>query len=88
MQLNEFQRTVMGGDIIEDRGSTIYIGIFSPRTDETDTKNCIIRRMTETEDPETGAIVTRIMYPDGNDSLPNQTWADRETYDYKYSKNK
>ncbi|MCM1168759.1 MAG: hypothetical protein NC324_02360 [Bacteroides sp.] len=86
--LNEFQRYVTGGDIIEDRGDVIYMGVFKPHSDETGTKNCIIRRMTQIEDPETGFVTTRIMYPGGNDCNFEQTWAERENYEYKYAKSK
>lgn len=84
---NEFQCNVMAGDIIDDRGDIVYIGTFG-EGGETDTENCVIRRITREVNEETNAEITRIMYPDGNSARPIHTWADREIYNYKYSKNK
>lgn len=83
---NEFQRNVMAGDIIEDKGDVVYIGNFG-KGGETDKENCLIRRITRKIDKD-GAEITRIMYPDGNCATPACTWADREKYNYKYAKNK
>ena len=84
---NEFQRNVMAGDIIDDRGDVVYIGNFG-KGGETDTENCLIRRITRELNEETGAEITRIMYPDGNCVTPDCTWANREKYNYKYAQNK
>lgn len=46
--LTDFQRNVLGGDIIEDRGDVIYVGIFGKGGDETGKDNCIIKRITMT----------------------------------------
>lgn len=84
---NEFQRNVMPGDIIDDRGDIVYIGNFN-KGGENDTENCLIRRITREVNEDTGAEITRIMYPDGNCALASCTWADREKYNYKYAQNK
>lgn len=85
---NEFQRNTLGGDLIEDRGDVIYIGVFRPGTDETGTGNCMIRKMEQSEDKETGIVTTRITYPDGNNFDYGATWSERENYDYMYAKSK
>ncbi len=85
---NEFQRNTLGGDLVEDRGDVIYIGVFRPGTDETGTGNCMIRKMEQSEDPETGIVTTRITYPNGNNFDYGDTWSERENYDYMYAKSK
>lgn len=86
--LNEFQRNALGGDLIEDRGNVIYVGIFRAGTDETGTGNCLIRKIEQVEDAETGVLTTRTTYPDGNNYDYSDTWADREKYSYMYAKSK
>ena len=51
---NEFQRSALGGDLIEDRGNVIYVGIFRPGTNENGTGNCMIRRIEQVKDEEKG----------------------------------
>lgn len=78
----------MAGDITEDHGDVVYIGVFAPLTDETDAENCLIRRIVREVDEETGVETTRITYPDGDNAHPIYTWADRANYNYKYAKSK
>ena len=86
--LNDFQRNTLGGDIIEDRGNIIYVGIFKAATDENGQNNCLIRKIEQFEDEETGTITTLTKYPDGNNSEMSDTWANRETYNYEYARSK
>lgn len=82
------QRNMLGGDIIEDRGAVIFVGIFLAGTDENGTGNCLIRKIEQVEDQATGRIVTRVMYPDGVNHECAHTWAERDLYNYKYAKAK
>lgn len=82
--LSEFQRSALGADIIEDRGNIIYAGIFKRMTDENGTENCLIKRIEQKKDPETGVVTIRTQYAEGNNSDMTLTWADREKYEYKY----
>ena len=86
--LNDFQRNTLGGDIIEDRGNVIYVGLFKAVTDETGTNNCLIRKIEQVEDPDTRNIITRTTYPNGNNSEMTDTWAERENYKYEYARTK
>lgn len=86
--LNDFQRNTLGGDIIEDRGNIIYVGIFKAATDENGQNNCLIRKIEQVEDPVTGVITVRTTYPNGNNSEMSDTWADRENYTYEYARSK
>lgn len=86
--LTDAQRNMLGGDIIEDRGDVIYVGIFGRGEDENGENNCVIRKIEEVEDPETGYITVRTLYPDGNNHDFANTWADRENYNYKYARAK
>ena len=82
------QRNMLGGDIIEDRGDIIFVGIFKAGTDETGTGNCLIRKIEQVEDPDTGIVITRTMYPDGVNHECAHTWAERENYTYEYARTK
>ncbi|MDE6493294.1 MAG: hypothetical protein K2L50_01770 [Bacteroidales bacterium] len=86
--LSEFQRSALGGDIIEDKGDVIYVGLFKPTTDETGQNNCLIKRIDQKEDPVTGNITIRTKYPNGNNSEMTDTWANRVKYNYEYSRSK
>lgn len=86
--LNDFQRNTLGGDIIEDRGDVIYVGIFKAASDERGENNCLIRKIEQVEDPESGTVTTRTTYPDGNNSEMTDTWSLRETYNYEYARSK
>ncbi len=82
------QRNMLGGDIIEDRGAVIFIGIFKAGTDENGTGNCLIRKVEQVEEPDTGHVVTRIMYPGGINHECGHTWAERDNYEYRYAQTK
>ena len=86
--LSEFQRSALGGDIIEDKGDIIYVGLFKAATDETGQNNCLIKRITQKIDPVTGTVTICTKYPNGNNSEMNNTWADRAKYNYEYSRSK
>lgn len=86
--LNEFQRSALGGDIIEDQGNIIYVGLFKPMTDETGKENCLIKRIERVKDEITGYVTIRTKYANGNNCDMTQTWADREKYNYEYSRSK
>ncbi len=86
--LNEFQRSALGGDIIEDRGDIIYVGLFKTMTDETMKNNCLIKRIERVEDKDTGIVTIRTKYANGNNCEMTETWADREKYNYEYSRSK
>ena len=86
--LSEFQRSALGGDIIEDKGDIIYVGLFKSTTNENGTNNCLIKRIDRKEDPVTGTVTIRTKYPDGNNSEMNHTWADRAKYNYEYARSK
>lgn len=83
----EFTRNLMAGDIIEDHGNVVYVGVFKSLGDETGTNNCVIRRIERTVG-EDGVEITRTTYPNGDNSNPQYTWADKEKYTYRYAKNK
>lgn len=86
--LIDSQRNLLGGDIIEDRGNVIFVGIFKAGTDESGTGNCLIRKIEQEEDPDTDVVTTRIMYPDGINHECGHTWTERDNYTYKYAKTK
>ena len=83
--ITDAQRNMLGGDIIEDRGNVIYVGIFDAGTDETGTENCLIRKIEQVEDPDTKVVTTRIMYPDGINHECGHTWSERDNYNYRYA---
>ncbi|MBO8432748.1 MAG: hypothetical protein IAB08_05595 [Bacteroidetes bacterium] len=85
---NEFQRSALGGDLIEDRGNVIYVGIFRPGTNESGTGNCMIRRIEQVKDEEKGIVTTRTTYPSGNNFDYGDTWSERDNYEYMYAKSK
>lgn len=85
---NEFQRSALGGDLIEDRGDVIFVGIFRAGTDENGTGNCMIRKIEQSEDPETGIVTTKTTYPNGNNFDYGDTWSERDNYEYMYAKSK
>lgn len=88
VSLNEFQRSTLGGDIIEDQGDIIYVGLLKSMTDETMENNCLIKRIERTVDPQTGYVTIRTKYANGEDCDMKYTWADREKYNYEYPRSK
>lgn len=84
--LNDFQKNALAGDIVEDKGNVVFVGIFKGGTDETGTENCLIKKIEVTEGE--GVAVIRTTYPDGINYDYTSTWSERETYNYKYAKSK
>ena len=86
--LSEFQRSALGGDIIEDQGDIIYIGLLKSMTDETMKDNCLIKKIERSVDPVTGYVTVRTKYAKGEDCDMKCTWGDREKYSYEYPRSK
>lgn len=65
-------------DIMEDLGTTIYLGFFVSGTDETEENNCMILKI-ETENQTTSR-----KFALGINYEKKCTWANRGNYSYHY----
>ncbi len=87
--LNSFDKNLIEGDLVEDRGNVVFVALFNPGKDENSTENaCIIKRVRFWEDKQTGYQITEIKYANGSNTRFSCVWNERANYQYEYAKTK
>jgi hypothetical protein len=86
--LDSLSKNLIEGDIVEDRGDTVYVGLFDNNKDENSPDGCIIKRVQTYLDEQTNYAMTVIKYANGDSMRFSCAWHERENYQYKYASGK